>query len=339
MANLLINTPSYFATADMLKYWTQYTAGGMGVTSGWYAFITGAGYPTFSKAFPAQSGFTVGFLFKHSGAGAASSQVVEFLDVTGTTHCDLRFNPSSGVFSMTRNNGGTLLLTGTTILAANTEYYIEFQVVIADSGGVGILHIDGSVDAGVNSSSLDTRNGGSASAATVKFWFVGSSGIHSFKNIYINDNSGGVDDTFWGPITVATSVVTGAGNKAQHAPSAGSNYQNVDDATPNDDTDYNSTSTNGHIDTFVMSDTGYSAGTVKGIEWVADVKKVDASGTARVAPVFRIGGADYVGADISPSTSYLLLNQRSRLQPVGGTPAWDVSTIDAMEVGIKRTAA
>jgi hypothetical protein len=268
--------------------------------------------------------------------------VWQWIDGT-TAHMELRFNAVAGVFTTTRAT--TALQTGTTVLIIGTEYYVEWQVVIADAtNGVSILKIDGVVDAGINASDLDTRNAGNASADR----FILGCGRTSFgymyiQDIYVNDNSGGADDTFWGPVEVVTLTPSadgggGGGGTNDWTPLSSTNVSNVDDAAADGDTTYNATSTNGDIDTFTMTDTGFASGTVKGVEWVGELRRVDASSTARVAPVLRISGANYVGADITPRTSYLFANERWRLQPVGGTPAWDVSTLDAIEVGYKRTA-
>jgi hypothetical protein len=327
MANLMIHTPSILVASESEKYWNA-VSGQRGITNGWYG--KGVVGSTFSKYINPVSGVTVGCLFKND----VSTPTLVALSESGTNHCDLRFSAATGKFTVTRN--GTLLATGNTVLSPRTEYYVEIQFVISDTVGTAILHIDGVLDTGINATNLDTRNGATGVCNAISFQGLDT---EQFKDIYINDNTGGVDDGFWGPISIVTMRPEGAGNKSQWTPSAGSNYQNVDDTTTNSDTDYNATSTNGNIDTYAMSDTGYASGTVLGVEWVADVRKADPSATARVAPVLRIGGTDYVGSDINPTTTYLLQNQRFRLQPVAGTPAWDVATLDAMEVGIKRTAA
>lgn len=339
MANRMIHTPSYLSTAaDIGLYWTGAGAA-CSVSSGWYLGTTNsAANNLMAKTFDSQSGWTVGFRFKYSGvADATPMTLVRFLDGV-TTHLEFDFTASTGLWRVTRN--GTLLLTGTTVLSQNTEYYVEIQCTIADSGGVAILKVDGTADGVINSSSLDTRNGANASANIVQMQlFSGSSRIvPQYKDIYINDNNGANDITFWGPMTVASLVPSSAGNKAQWTPLSSTNVSNVDDTVVDGDTTYNSTATNGNIDSFVATDTGYSAGTVLGVEWASEVRRLDASSTARVAPVFRIGGTDYVGSDIAFSTTYTIQTQRYRQSPATSS-AWTVSELDGAEVGYKRSAA
>lgn len=327
MVNRMIHTPSYLATATAGEYWDTFSAA---ISGGWY-IRNGSG--SFTKGFTAQSGWTIGFKFLYTGAGTSTAIIVQLISA-GTLHCDLRFNQTTGCFLVTRN--GTTLLTSTTALAANAEYYVEIQFVVADTG-TAILKIDGTTDSVINSTSVDTRNGALASADTVSF-FGTNALAPQIKDIYINDNSGGVDDTFWGPIAVGTLTVTGAGNSAQWTPLSSTNASNVDETAMDGDTTYNGTTTNGHVDTFAASNTGYSSGTVKGVEWAAEMKRDNVTATSRVARVYRISGTDYVGSDLSLLTTYRVLRELTRVSPATSS-AWTVSELDGMEIGYKRTAS
>ena len=332
MANRMIHTPSYLATADIAKKWTS--ASNTFVTSGWYAPGSSAGNSSFIQTFDAQSGWTVGFLFRHENAGDSGFRQVIIFQSGSTNHVDFRHQGTTGLFEATRN--GTVLAVGTTPLTESAEYYIEVQVTIADSGGTAILKVNGVTD--INYSG-DTKNGTSTTADNIEFsCYRTGSGSKYLKDIYVNDNSGGVDDTFWGPIVVPTLTVSSDGATTAWTPLSSTNASNVDDATPDDDTSYNSTTSSGDTDTFVMTNTGYSAGTVKGVEWASDLELTTVSGTATVAPVYRISSTDYVRTDISPTTSYLIETQRERLSPATAS-AWTLSELDGMEAGYKRTTA
>ena len=340
MANRMIHTPSYLATADIDKYWTS-SAASASIDTGWYksSGVSGGGGVTRTWTGGGVAGWTVGFRFKYTTTVTSTAYVVEFYDGT-IIHTSLSFVQSTGIFALRR--GTTVLLTSTTPLSVNTEYNVELQTTIADSGGVGILKVDGVTDSVINSSSLDTRNAGNASSDGITFLGSAVNGLW-LKDIYINDNSGGVDDTFWGPVTVATLTPSadgggGGGGTNDWTPLSSTNVSNVDDATPDDDTTYNATSTNGDIDTYTMTNTGYASGTVKGVEWVADVRRTDSSATARVAPVYRISSTNYVRTDIVPTTTYRLQPQVDRLSPATSS-AWTVSELDGIEVGYKRSAA
>lgn len=329
MVNRMIHTPSYLATATAGEYWTHSAAV---ITAGWYTNVSGN--RAFDMTLDAQSGWTIGFRMSYAGTNT-SWQLVQLFDGT-TLHCDLRINQTTGLLFVTRN--GTTIATGTTALASATEYYIEVQFVIADSpSGTAIVKIDGVTDPGINSTSLDTRNAGNASANVVSFFGTNAAGAQ-IKDIYINDNAGGVDDTFWGPIAVATLTATGAGNSATWDPLSSTNVSNVDESAMDGDTSYNSTSTNSETDSFVASNTGYASGTVKGVEWAAEMRRLDASGTARVARVYRISSTDYVGSDLVLQTSYRVVTERTRVSPAT-TSAWTVSELDGMEIGYRRTGA
>lgn len=331
MVNRMIHTPSFLSNSAIQEYWSSTTSPVGIAAGGWYFGVGGTN--TYSMYFDSQTGWTIGWRMKWTGPAGGTTTLLELADINGVQHCTLRLAAATGIIDFTR--AGTQLLASSTPLSMNVEYYLELQVTIADSGGVAIFKVDGVTDSVINSSSLDTRNGGLASAARVTFYAQGNAAVY-LKDIYINDNSGGVDDTFWGPITVMTTQPIGAGISSW-TPSAGSNYQNVDDATTDGDSTYNETSTNGHVDTYAMSNSTYSAGTIKGVEWAAEHKRTEASASARLAPVLRIGGTDYVGSDFQPRMTYRFSTQRYRVNPATSS-AWTFSDIDGMEAGIKRTA-
>lgn len=286
------------------------------------------------KTIPAASGITIGFAFKIGQAVSTNIEVLSFLSVS-TLMLELNLNTSM-CFFVSRN--GTTLSGGTvTPLAINTWYYIEWQFVISDTVGTSEIRINGVNDG--SATGLDTRNG---TPTTVNRLRLGSSGtgaggIHmQFDDVYLNDNSGGVDDTFWGDIRVIERSVDGVGNKNQFTPSTGSNWQNVDDsATPDDDTTYNESSTVNHIDSMTTVNLGVT-GTIKGIEVLTYARKTDA-GAGSLAPLWRIGGTDYAGTGVPLSTSYSYNSQLYRVSPATSA-AWTTTEFDGAELGYKRTA-
>lgn len=330
MVNRMLHTPSYMNTAaGRSEYWTTAT----GVASNGLAYYT---RDVLIKVFDTTAtGYTIGFAFTRGAGTNTNSEIAGVFENAGAlAHCDLRFNQTTGVFFVTRN--GTVLLTSTAPLTVGVEYYVEIQFVVHDTTGVAILKIDGVTDSVINSAVLDTRNGGTGSCNAVQFF--GTNAIQpSLKDIYINDNTGGVDDTFFGPILFA-SMVMQSDDGVQWTPLSSTNASNVDEATADGDTTYNATSTNGHVDTFNASDTGYASGTVLGIEWAAEVRRVEPSATARVAPAYKIGGTTYIGSDIVPRMGYRIETERKRVSPATGV-AWTLAELDGMKPGIKRTAA
>lgn len=333
MGNLMIHTPTYFDTTRHVEYWQ--TSNNIRVLSNAYAGSNGGASGTLRFPGVSATGFTAGFNFRWVGSTGGTASIFGLFEGS-VLHCDLRFNATTGQWTVTRN--ATVLLTSTTVLAPDTDYYIEIQFVIHDTTGVAILKIDGSTDSVINSSVLDTRNANTGVANAVEYE-LHSTGVDTrISHMYLNDNTGGADDTFWGPIVVASQIVSGAGAHAEWTPLSSTNASNVDEAAADGDTTYNATSTLNELDTFAVSSTGYSAGTVKGVEWAAELRRTDASSTARIAPVYRVSGTDYVGSNITHQSDYRIRTERKRLNP-DTSAAWTVAQLNSStEIGYKRTA-
>lgn len=268
----------------------------------------------------------------------SSTQTDAFLRFhdTAVLHVDFRIT-SSGTIQATRN--GTVLATSSNSLSANTTYHIEAKVKIDDTVGTVELRVNGSSTGWINITGQDTRNAGNATFNTIN---IGHSLSTTFAAAIITDiddvviwnTSGSVNNDFLGDVKVQALLPSGAGNSAQFTPSTGSNYACVDDASPNDDTDYVSSSTVGNVDTYAYGDLS-TVGTVLAAIVMLYMKKTDA-GARSVAPVVRHSGTDYVGTDINPGTTYSYGKQIYELNP-GTSAAWTASEINAAEFGSKVT--
>jgi len=339
MANRFIEGFDYLVTADLPKRFgivvasTAISAGnGRNGTASLRATNTQQGV---SVTFDLQATWIVGMSFKISALPSNDEAIVGFDDASGARHVTFGITPTGALVAKRGSISGTTLGTGSTPLVAGTTYYLEFKVTISDTVGVAITKINGSTD--INLSSQDTKNAGTSASASMVTLLTGSNEAKTvdIDDLYINDGSGGVDDDFWGDGRVIAKTVDGAGNSAQFTPSAGSNWQNVDDAAPNGDTDYNESSTVNHIDSMTTAAIGVT-GTVKGVGVSVYARKTDA-GVGTLAPLWRISGTDYAGTGVPLSTDYLYVTQLYRVSPATAA-AWTVSELDGAELGYKRTA-
>ena len=128
----------------------------------------------------------------------------------------------------------------------------------------------------------------------------------------------------------------GVGATSAWTPSAGSNYANVDETTPNDDTDYNESSTVGHVDTYTMQDTPALL-TISGLAVTVRIKRTDAN-SYFVAAVLRIGGVDYVHpTPQGVPGDYAYLQWIWTVSPATSV-AFTASEVNGLEAGIKVTS-
>ncbi|HET9613702.1 MAG TPA: hypothetical protein VFP22_02725 [Candidatus Limnocylindrales bacterium] len=274
-----------------------------------------------------------GFWFVGAASGADTNWICSFQD--GATAQVVLYLNGSGKIAAYRGFATALLGTGTRTITSGVGHYIELKVVFHGSTGSLEVRVDGTTD--LSLTGLNTAPSGNAYAN--RFGIGARSGFqasHDYDDVYVCDSTGSANNNFLGDVRVSALVPTGAGNYTQWTPSTGSNWQNVDDGAPNGDTDYNSDSTTGHRDSFVMGDLPATAATVLAVQYSLVARKDDA-GTRQIAPFVRIGGTDYDGTTVSVSSSYDLYREIHETSPASSV-AWTVSEVNGMEYGYKEVA-
>lgn len=343
MALRFCDSFDHYATADIASKWTTYTLSNTTIATtnarnGSALVISGnpGSSNELVKTLDSQATWIVGLAMRFTNATiGATRALIQFVD-SGTLHTDLRLDGTGHLF-FTRN-GTTIGSVGTTALSSGVYYYIEVKVTIADApSGVASCRING-VDELVQTT-LDTRNAANASANSVRFFGIGSNQSYagSYDDLYICDGTGGVNDNYLGDIRVAALLPTAAGNSTQYTPSAGSNYQNVDDATPDGDTTYNDSSTTSQKDTFAMGNLPTNAtGNIKGLQLLTYDRKTDA-GARTLRHVTRTASTDYESANITQLDTFIYHATLQDVNP-NTTTAWTESDVNGMEAGYKLQA-
>ncbi len=257
----------------------------------------------------------------------ATETMLLFKDaVAGTIHGSIKREASTGKIHAYRGTSTLLGSSASGVYLSGVWNYIEVKWTVDDTVGVVVVRVNG-VEV-LNLTSQDTKNSTNAYCACIGVSCDVSQ--HTFDDMYICDTSGSVNNDFLGDCKVVEVVPTGAGNYTQWTPSAGSNWQNVDDSNPNGDTDYNSDSTIGNKDTYDCAALGVT-GTVYGIQHVAQMRKDDA-GSRSVRLIERVSATDYNGSDIALSDSYVSYARLFETNPNTGV-LWTVSGVDAAEPG------
>jgi hypothetical protein len=273
-----------YQTAAIAKYWkTLYNSAAVSISagsgrngtaslrlsSGWNRGV--------DKTIDSQATWILGIGITMSALPSATATIFGLYDNT-TLHCDLRLT-AGGFLQITRN--GTVLGTGTSALSAGVYYYIEFKVTISDTVGVAGCRINGVSELALTSQ--DTRNGANATADT--FRILGVTGIDAGTTINTDDfyacdgTGGGSDNDYLGDVRVEAIFPSGNGNSSQFLGSDSNstdNYLLVDEATPNDDTDYVESSTVGDKDTYAYGNLTATSGTVYGVIPMPYARKTDA---------------------------------------------------------------
>jgi len=216
--------------------------------------------------------------------------------------------------------------------------YVEVKVTFHSTAGVIVVRLNG-VEV-FNETGLDTVTGTQTEADQVTV--MGRDGStnsnpssqHLYDDWYICDTLGGVNDDFLGPLKVETLFPDGAGDSTQFTPSAGSNFQNVDEVEIDGDTTYNESSTTAHLDLFTADNLTNIDGTIYGVQ--LDVR---ANSTAAQVfgciPTVKRSTTEGAGTATYMSDSYLFQECGSVFEqdPAAGPGAWTVTNINAMQIG------
>lgn len=256
-------------------------------------------------------------------------------------------SPGGWQFGLFHRTDGTLLLgrtssgswpssteatTAAGYLAENTWYYVEFKFKIANSiaGGDVVVRLNGTeifnLDAG-----RDTRQySGSDLISTFQ---VGIARQSSLANVHIDDLYITDGTEFLGSTPrVITLMPSGAGSSAQFTPSAGSNFENIDESPRDDDTTYNESSTVGHIDTFAVESPPVSVGVVHSIG-VNVAARYNSSANSLATRIVS-GASAGAGSAVALGTGYSILQTIHNTDPDTAS-AWTPSAVDSIEAGYR----
>lgn len=282
-----------------------------------------------------------GFAFMGSAwPGSGTQSLFSFMDVTGasgTRQFSIGVNASRQLVAHRGSSvGGTLLGTSTSAFSSSISYHIQVKVLIHASAGT--------VDVLVNGVSWLTLTGvntrGAAATTLGGIWIgqasTGDSCTFNFDDLYVCDTAGAANNDFLGDRKVVALLPSGAGSSTQFTPSAGSNFQNVDESAPDDDTTYNSSSTIGHKDLYAMGDLASTAGTISGVMTSFRARKDDA-GTRTLKSKIKSGATEGNGTDRNLSTSYVTYNDMFEQNPDTSAP-WTGSGVNGMEAGVEVVA-
>ena len=277
------------------------------------------------KSFTADDEMYFAFLYRHISASYAKRLIGLYngSNLLLSVNCVV----TTGVINVKR--GATLLATGTKVLAADTTYLIEVRFKIADSGGRAVVKVDSVGDIDFTG---DTKEGAYSQFDKVRLGYDGASqmAVAYFDNFIM-------DDASWiGNTKIQAVVPTGAGNSTGWTPSAGANWQCVDEKPPND-ADYVNINANDITDTFATGNMVGSIGSVKCVQVQSRTKYEGSPTPTNLKLVVRSGGTDYLSGDIAVPASYAGLWKLWENNPADSL-AWEEADVNAMEIGIKSAA-
>jgi hypothetical protein len=324
-----------YSTAQLLRNWTAQSgspavgATGRNSTNG----LRCAESVNIRKTLVAQQTRSIGFAVKfNTNFPPSGSSVFATLQDGPNNQVDLRIK-STGAIDVTRNS--TVLATTTTILSVGVFYHIGLKAKIDPSTGTVDLWINE-----INVVSLTGQNTRASANSYADTVLLGMNTGSSLAGATFDFDDFWSDDvgTFHGDCRVETGLPNGDGAINNFARSAGSaNYTQVNENPATDDTNYNSSATNGDIDLYTYPALTTLAGTIRAVMLVP-VQRNDAAGTVTTQPVYRSGGTNYFGASNNiGSTTYGAYPDIQATDPNTGA-AWTVAGVNNAQFGLKIVA-
>jgi len=259
--------------------------------------------------------------------GVGANTALFSLNDAGTAQVSLKML-SDGTIQAYRGSLGTLL--GATSPGAFTfGVFQSIEVNVTISATVGVFQVWVNSVSVLNLTAQNTKNTANTTVSAFTLGCVGNV-VMDFCDIVWSDGSR------IGDVRTECIVPNGAGTHAQFTPSAGANWQNVDEIPPDGDTTFNDTTVVGNIDSFVHAALSASPASILAV--IVNVRaRNTTTGVGSVAPFIRSSTTELAGTAVALNTSYQNFQSVYATDPATSA-AWTLSGVNACEIGYKRTA-
>ena len=311
---------------------SQYLPGGR--FGGNAATIGGGQFTSFQlKNGPFGPRIVWGFACKIEGIQGAQVPLVELWDGLngsgGTAQCTLGMDSTGHLVALAGNNGAPLGLAGPTVPAFNAWFYIEIDVLIG-SGGTGSFRCDLDGVTQFNLAGVTTQQSGIAQCSWIMH--LGNWGGHStqYDDEYVKTTAGPL-----GPSRIVLKKPSSDGALTQWTASpVGPHFSNVNEVPADGDTTFNFDATAGDIDLYGFTALGQTPAHIWAVQVDLYARKDDAAARA-IATEVRSGGANFVGASQTLSSTYLASILQIYEQDPNTAAAWTLANLDAAQFGVQ----
>lgn len=269
--------------------------------------------------------WVIGFAYK---APSAIGDIAYLVDCKNSTTQGIRLRRNGSNLEIIRGTS-TVIGTATGVITATDWHYIELEFTIHNSTGSWEIRVNTSTEA--SASGVDTL-GTFATVGTIRF-NADNNGA-TLDDIYICDDSGSLNTTFLGAVKVEA-IYPDGDDTSQWTPDSGTtNYTQVDETPPDDDTSYVEADTVTEKDLYSYDALSVASANIRGAMVNTDVR-LDAAGAETLITVCKSGTteSDDGGTSVS-STSYGTVTRIVEADP-DTSSLWTVSGINAALFGMK----
>lgn len=328
-----------YPTSPSTVNWGSFSVGRF-TASGAMTVTSGGLQPLYRDLPSAQSTVVIGLsALVTAGATFTSANAALFSLYDGSTlQVSWQFG-SDGNLRVYRGLSTAILAQTTTGTAIRLNAWARYELWVTFHGSTGV--VDVRVDGVSVCSATGLNTAPSGVAQCTRYLMQGSIGgvglvQGRFEDVVVTNNTA-PNAGFLGDVRIHVLAPTGAGTYSESdAPTGVANrWDAVDDTNPDDDTTYNAFSASGQRNTYATANLPASAATVYGVQVVGTYRKDDA-GVNAAAAMIRSGSTDAESSPVTLSASYTC-NPAVFDQDPNGTIAWTPTSVNAMEIGTKRT--
>jgi hypothetical protein len=267
------------------------------------------------------------FKYYQNNAGAASLYMCT-LRSSGNLVFTISVQGNTGI--ITSATAGASSVDATASIPYQITVNLEFYFYIDNTNGRMVVKINGVPYINFTGDTLGTHS-------TFNGFELGM--VATSTNVYGFFDDVVLDDSDWPGNTIIQAIkADGAGNSAQWTTSVSTpNWQTVDEV-PASDVDYVYTNTVDQTDTHTAGSLVGTIASIKCVQVQARTIKEGAATPTNLGVVVRTNSTDYVSSDIAVPTALTGLSVLWNTNPSSTGVAWDVTAVNALEIGIKSKA-
>lgn len=279
---------------------------------------------------PSAIGFSFWF---RTALSSQSENLIGFRNAAGQQHAQI-VRMASGAWEARRFGGNVLGVSASHTIREMVWHWMDTFFVLGDVGGEVHLWVDGAHV--LNLTGVDTRQDsfGTTLGRINMSLRADQSSLGGSAGFVMWDTTGSKNNAPFGDGRVDYLPAAGNGARTDYTPSAGANWENVDEREPDEDGTHNESLTVGNIDRYTIQPFPTPSSLVRSVSAIARVRSPDA--TARSSRITLLSGATNTnGPAFATSSTY----DTDVFLPIEDDPNtgtdWTEAGVEAVEVGVE----